>query len=80
MVNGFHFASIAVFVIIKVRLLPQGVILVHDLHHLSQYKLLTEIAIQLIPGGVVMGLIHFALLFPKPVTYWQAIGAKLKCC
>ncbi len=80
MVNGFHFASMAVFIVIKVRFNDTGIELVHDFRYVPQYHLFTTIVKQLIPGGVLIALIHFALLFPKPVVYYNRIASKLKCC
>ncbi len=80
MVNGFHFASIAVFLVIKIRLQTNGVILVHDLTGLSQYHLFVDIVKQLIPGAVLMGLLHVALLFPEPVRYYDSLLSRFKCC
>lgn len=80
MVNGFHFASIAVFIVIKVRMGSHGVTLVHDFTTVPEYQLFTEVARQLIPGGILMGIFHLLLLFPKPVRYYHALAAKLKCC
>lgn len=80
MVNGLHFASIAVFIVIKVKLNKMGVELVHDFNNVPQYYLFTTIVKQLIPGAILMGLLHFVLLFPKPVLYYNQLVGKLKCC
>lgn len=80
MVNGFHFASIAVFVVIKVKLNAKGLVLVHDFQNVPQYHLFKTMVGQLIPGGILMGLLHIALLFPKPVRIYNRISARLKCC
>ncbi|MEJ5962938.1 hypothetical protein [Pedobacter immunditicola] len=79
-VNGFHFASIAVFIVIKVHLNEKGVQLVHEFQDVKQYHLFITIVQQLIPGGILMGLLHFALLSPKPALYYYRISRKLKCC
>ena len=80
MVNGFHFASIAVFIVIKVKLNEKGMELVHDFQNVPQYHLFTIIIKQLIPGGMLMALLHFSLLFPKPIVYYNRMLKKLKCC
>lgn len=80
MVNGFHFASIAVFIVIKVKLNENGVVLIHEFQHIPQYQFFIFIVKQLIPGAILMGLLHFTLLFPKPVRYYNCIAKKLKCC
>lgn len=79
-VNGFHFAAIAVFIVIKVKLEPKGFTLIHQFSEILQYQLFRKIAIQFIPGGIFLGLVHFALLFPKPVRYYNSLAAKFKCC
>lgn len=79
-VNGFHFAAIAVLLVIKVRLQPQGLTIIHDFDALPQYSIFRTIAIQLIPGGILMALVHFALIFPTPANLCDRICGRFKCC
>ena len=72
LVNGFHFASIAVFLVIKVELTHDGAILHDDFQNFKNYSLFQMIAVNLLPGAVLIALLHivvcnakFNLLFKK---------------
>lgn len=80
MVNGFHFASIAVFLVIKLRLSSTGVSIVRDFEAAPYYSVFTTVAAQLIPGAVLLGLLHIALLFPKLARFVESLSARIKCC
>jgi hypothetical protein len=80
MVNGFHFASIAVFIIIKIRFTANGYVLVNDFNGIVEHKWFTTLVTQLIPGGIILALIHLLLLFPKPIRVYNRLALKLKCC
>lgn len=72
LVNGFHFASIAVFLVIKVELTNDGMILHDNFQSFENYSLFKMIAINLLPGAILIALLHvlvcnvkFNLLFKK---------------
>ncbi|WP_019941282.1 hypothetical protein [Dyadobacter beijingensis] len=80
MVNGFHFASIAVFLVIKLHLTPDGLVLISTFSSLPTYGIFTGLVTQLIPGGILMGIFHAALMFKKPVAVYERVCKKLNCC
>lgn len=80
MVNGFHFASIAVFLVIKLHLTPDGLVLISTFSSLPIYGIFTGLVTQLIPGGILMGIFHAALMFKKPVALYERACKKLNCC
>lgn len=80
MVNGFHFASIAVFLVIKLHLTPDGLVLISTFSSLPIYGIFTGLVTQLIPGGILMGIFHAALMFKKPVAVYERACKKLNCC
>lgn len=79
-VNGLHFASIAVWLLLKVRLTATGPVLVPMLPATDGYRLLVSLAWNLLPGAVVLGIVHLLLLVPAVATQWERLHARLRCC
>lgn len=80
LVNGFHFAGIAVLLIIKLRLTANGVVLMHHFENVKAWGIFSCLATQLIPGGIALAAFHLLLLFPKPASWCNTLCARLKCC
>lgn len=57
-VNGFHFASIAVFLALKLDFVDNGIALIPDLSNLPNFSLFQMLAQNLIPGAVLLALVH----------------------
>jgi hypothetical protein len=77
LVNGFHFASISVFVVIKVRLTESGVILVDDFSAVRSYAPFIWLVKNLIPGAVLMAVLHVVVVFPATAVYWNALRKRI---
>lgn len=78
LVNGFHFASIAVFLVIKINFTNEGMILLNNFQEFENYNLFKIIALNLLPGSVLIGLLHLLVYIPKFNFYFKKI--QLKCC
>lgn len=77
-VNGLHFAGIAVLLVIKFRLTNGGLILVHGFSDVQNYKYFHLVAYNLLPGAIIIGLSHILLLNLKIKQYVKRIS--LNCC
>lgn len=78
-VNGFHFAAISVYLIIKIDI-DSGVTIINDfstIRHYHNFKWLVE---NLIPGAVLMSVIHLLVMIPLVRQYWDTAIDKLNCC
>lgn len=78
LVNGFHFASIAVFLVIKINLDSNGITLVNNFQQVESFYTFRTIAINLLPGAVLISLLHLLVYFPKFNLYFNKL--QLKCC
>lgn len=78
LVNGFHFASIAVFLVVKINLTKEGMILQNNFQEFENYNLFKIIALNLLPGSIIIGLLHVLVYIPKFNFYFKKI--QLKCC
>lgn len=79
-VNGFHFASIAVFLVIKLNMTDNGLEFRSDFSAVSNYPAFVWLVTNLIPGGIFMALLHITVLFPSSARYWNALRSKIACC
>lgn len=79
-VNGFHFASIAVFLSLKLKLTESGTEIVPNFQHYPGYAILNLIVKNLLPGAIVMALIHVFVSIPKTALIWNKLRLKLTCC
>ena len=79
-VNGFLFASVAVFLAVKLYLTENGINIVQDLSLLPYFKLFNIIAINLIPGAILLALVHLATSFSKTTAYWNILRVRVTCC
>jgi len=78
--NGFHFSSIVVFLAIKLNLSDKGISIVSDLSQFKSFVFFEFVAVNLIPGAVLLALIHIAIAIKPTAVYWNLIRAKIVCC
>lgn len=79
-VNAFHFAAIAVFLVIKIHFDKSNITLRTDFISFSNYPAFLWLVENLIPGGILMALLHFIVLFPGTEKYWSRLRARIACC
>lgn len=78
-VNGFHFASIAVYLSIKLTF-QNGEIIISHVTQSSVSGLFNALIINLLPGAIVMAFLHILLCIPKTAYVWNNLRSKLNCC
>lgn len=78
LVYGFHFASIAVFLVIKINLDSNGITLANNFQQIESFHTFRTIAINLLPGAVLISLLHILVYFPKFNFYFNKLN--FKCC
>lgn len=79
-VNGFHFASIAVFLSLKLRYEDVGVVIIPNITKYHTYELFQTVVINLLPGAVIIGLFHVLLCIPKTKSSWNNFRDRINCC
>lgn len=78
LVNGFHFAAIAVFLVIKVNFDSNGITLNNNFQQTESFQTFKLIALNLLPGAIIISLLHILVYSPKFNYYFNKI--QLKCC
>lgn len=72
-VNGFHFATIAVFLVLKISITDSGWHIINDFEHIASYDLFIWLVKNLLPGAILIALLHVALIFKKPKKIWNRL-------
>ena len=79
-VNGFHFASIAVFLALKLTFENGSIALVEDFSAYKHYELFQFVAVNLLPGAILMAIVHIATNIKATTQYWNIWRSKVTCC
>jgi hypothetical protein len=72
-VNGLHFASIAVFLILKIDLETGSFIVRQNFNSVSAFPFFVWLVENLIPGGIIMGILHLAVMNKSMMGYCERI-------
>jgi hypothetical protein len=75
-VNGFHFAGVAVYFVAKLRILPESVQIITNFDGIYWYSIFTFVVQQMLPGAVLMALLHIIVANRVTVRYWDVLLAK----
>ena len=76
--NSFHFAAIFLILATKIEITEAGFTLHEFTTNSFGQQLIKIISVNIIPGAVVLGFVHFILLFPKGIRIWSKIVLPLK--
>ena len=79
-VNGFHFASIAVFISLKLQLNKEGITIVPNFYSYQNFYVFKLIALNILPGAILIGLIHILVIIPETAVVWDKWRKKISCC
>jgi hypothetical protein len=79
-VNGFHFATIAVYLTLKLHLSDQGFVIVSNFDAFRSFDVFRLVSLNLIPGGILLAIIHLITSFRSTTFIWDMIRDKISCC
>ena len=71
--NSFHFAAIALILATKITIVNDKVLLIHTPYETAGGNLVQFIAVNLLPGAIILAIVHVLLSFPVGKTYWNNI-------
>jgi len=78
--NAFHFAAIILVLSLKLTITDSTLQFVTGFAASPAYDLFTFVGINIIPGALILALLHFILLLKKPQALWNAYRYKITCC
>lgn len=76
--NSLHFASFVIIIIIRQN--PIHLDAVYTMGNSDSIDLIYLVGINVIPGAIIMGLIHLILTFKSVKTKWLSLKSKIICC
>ncbi|QCX01400.1 hypothetical protein FGM00_15255 [Aggregatimonas sangjinii] len=78
--NAFHFSAIALVLAFKLRVSDSAVQFVSTFAPSPGYEFFTFISANVIPGALLLALLHFVLMLKKPQAFWNNCRTKVICC
>jgi len=78
--NAFHFSAIILVLSIRLEVSEGTLLFVDSLVRSQAHNLFQWVAVNVIPGAVILALLHFILMLKKPKTVWLNYRAKVTCC
>lgn len=78
--NAFHFAAILLVLALRVDINNGALIFVDTIARSHAHQLFQFIAVNVIPGALILALLHGILLIEKPKNIWVNYRTKINCC
>mgnify|MGYP000734177675 CR=1 FL=1 len=78
--NAFHFSAIVLVLALKIKVTESGLVFVYAFADSMAKELFTFVSVNVIPGAVVLAVVHFVLMLKGPKTIWNTYRAKITCC
>ena len=78
--NGFHFSAILLVLALKIDTTENGLVFVDQFALTPAKEIFTFISVNVIPGGLILALIHFLLMLPRSRAIWNSYRVKISCC
>ena len=78
--NSFHFAAIILALAMKIRIFSGSVILNLELPASWAKDMYMFIGVNIIPGAIILAILHAILLLEGPRYIWNSYRLKITCC
>jgi hypothetical protein len=78
--NGFHFAFVILIIITKIKIESSTLIYSSEFLKYSSFEIVQLIAVNILPGAIVLGIVHLLLMSKFGRKLWNTNRLKIKCC
>jgi len=78
--NAFHFSAIVLVFALKLEIIGSSIVFVNNLPPSTAHKIFTFVSVNVIPGAIILALLHLILMFKKPRAIWNSYRTKITCC
>lgn len=78
--NAFHFAAIILVFALRMEITEGGLIFVDQVAVSYAHDVFQFVSVNVIPGAIVLALLHFILMLEKPRNFWMNYRSKVSCC
>lgn len=78
--NSFHFAAIVLIVAARTTITAEGIFHYTEFMLYKGFETVQFIAINILPGSIVLGVVHLLLTFDFGKQLWNVNRLKITCC
>lgn len=78
--NAFHFSAITLVLALRLDVSEGALLFVDTMESSQAHGVFQFIAVNVIPGAVILAFLHFILMIEKPKTIWLNYRTKVTCC
>ncbi|MFP4846129.1 hypothetical protein [Winogradskyella sp. PE311] len=78
--NSFHFAAIILIIAARTTITKEGILYSAEFMSYSSFETVQFIAVNIIPGAVILGLVHLLLSFDFGRRLYNSNRLKITCC
>lgn len=78
--NAFHFSAIVLVLALKLEFVGSSIVFVNNIPPSMGHEIFTFVSINVIPGAIILALLHFILMLEKPRSIWNSYRTKITCC
>lgn len=78
--NSFHFAAIILMIAARTEISNEGIIYSTEFIMYNSYETVQFIAINILPGSIILGIIHLLLTLDFGKKLWNLNRLKITCC
>ncbi|MFK7812688.1 MAG: hypothetical protein AB8B59_09355 [Maribacter sp.] len=78
--NAFHFAAIILVLALRLDISDGALLFVDSIAGSEAHTLFQFIAANVIPGAIILAILHFVLMIEKPKAIWFNYRSKINCC
>ena len=78
--NAFHFSAIILVLALKLKITDTGLVFVNEFVNSPTQELFVFVSVNVIPGAIILALLHFALMLKGPQAIWNGYRTKITCC
>jgi hypothetical protein len=79
-VNGFHFATIAAFLSMRLDYSATGIEIVPGFDGLANFTMFQTLVVNLLPGAVLLAGLHIMVALPASARAWDGWRERVRCC
>lgn len=78
--NAFHFSAIVLVLALKLEIVGSSIVFVNNFSPSIAHDIFTFVSVNVIPGAIILALLHFILMLEKPRLIWNSYRTKITCC
>ncbi len=78
--NAFHFSAIILVLALRLEISDGTLVFVETQSVSAAFELFQFVAVNTIPGAILLGLLHVVLMIQKPKNIWMTYRSKVTCC